>query len=162
MVSDQVQRRSELPSLHIIVIHVVLPVAIGSYVYVAYRDSQLLLFTWANMANLGEFVDIVRHYKLCRYPVENFALYCAPNGLWVYSFTACLLLIWKQKISKENISWILLPMFLGIGSECGQLLKVVPGTFDAWDLSAYIIFGVAAIYLLTKNDQNENILNACV
>ena len=64
-------------------------------------------------------------------------LYSAPDGAWAYAMTACFARMWRNEPLHSLLAWALLGPALAIGSEVGQALGVVPGTFDFWDLFFY-------------------------
>jgi hypothetical protein len=46
--------------------------------------------------------------------------------------------------------WILLPVSLAVGTEVGQLLKIVPGTFDLMDIAGYVAaWAAASVFIIT-------------
>lgn len=77
--------------------------------------------------------------------VPSVLLFSLPDALWVYSFTALLGYIWsKQPTCWERKLWTLVPVSLGLGGEFGQLLHLIPGTFDWGDVAAYLVAWFAA------------------
>lgn len=106
---------------------VVLPIALGTAVYVGWRSTNLLIFDW--MAIIGIPDNVFR-------PSVNLSqsmLYSFPDGCWVFAGTSWMLFIWRR-ISP----WVFAVAILGIGSELGQGIGLVPGTFEWNDIVFYV------------------------
>ena len=71
----------------------------------------------------------------------------SPCALWVYSFTAALVLIWSEQRASYRIVWLAMPSLLALGGEFGQMFHIVPGTFDWSDVTAYLIAGLSGFLL---------------
>ena len=114
--------------------HVIVPLVLGTSVYVLFRDTSLLVFDW--MATFG-ILDVILYWRtevsFCRTFLPNHLLYSFPDGCWVWSMTAVYRSFWNWNTFKGGF-WISLGCLLGIGSEFGQLLGWVPGHFDWWDI----------------------------
>lgn len=100
-----------------------------------------MIFYWIKKVGLYNLVFEIRQVI---YPVKNILpewfLFSLPDALWIYSFTFFMLLIWGNSKRIEKYFWIPLGIFLGIGSELLQFIKIIPGKFDANDLLLCIIF----------------------
>lgn len=105
---------------------VVLPIAIGSAIYVGFRDSNILVF------RLFDALGIYLPERLDPGSLAN-PIFCSlPDGLWVFAFASWMRLIWGR-----HWFWCNLPLSLALGSEIGQLFHIVPGTFDVLDILFY-------------------------
>ena len=71
-----------------------------------------------------------------------FIRYYLPDGLWAYAFTSCILIIWSRKL---NALWLSILAIVFILFECGQAIKIFPGTADIRDVLVYLIFGALAL-----------------
>lgn len=131
--------------------HVLLPVLIGAGIYTLWRSNGLLVFEWYRWAGVYEAVEAVRRQSSSlQRTIPSFVRYSLPDALWVYAFTALMCLVWAERLqSKERTFWVLLPLCVAIGSEFGQLIKVVPGTFDWADVLGYIA-AFAGAYIITS------------
>jgi len=106
---------------------VVLPVALGTTVYVGWRSTSLLVFDW--MAFFGIPNNVFR-------PAANLPqtlLYSFPDGCWVFAGTSWMLLIWRR-----IHPWVSVFAVLAIGGEVGQRFGLVPGTFEWNDIAFYV------------------------
>jgi hypothetical protein len=76
--------------------------------------------------------------------IPNWIIYSLPDGLWVYSFSAMLYLIWNENY--KSIQKILfLPFIVLCGMEILQFLKIINGTFDIIDVFVSLIMYVLLI-----------------
>ena len=106
---------------------VVLPIAIGTAIYVGWRTTTLLVFHW--IATSGIPADVFRSNMTFAQPL----LYSLPDGCWVFAGTSWMLLIWGRLHP-----WVFALVVLGVGGELGQALRLVPGTFEWNDIAFYI------------------------
>jgi hypothetical protein len=78
-----------------------------------------------------------------------------PDGLWVYSFSCALLILWRNNHEMAKY-WLLIPFFSGIIIEIAQGLKVFRGTFDIIDLIFSIVALLSSILIINyKFNQND-------
>jgi hypothetical protein len=64
----------------------------------------------------------------------------APDALWAHALTALVALLWRDRPGPARRAWLAAAVFVIVGWELGQWVKITPGTFDPWDL----LFSVAA------------------
>ncbi|HRB97506.1 MAG TPA: hypothetical protein PKY67_07330 [Nitrosomonas sp.] len=84
--------------------------------------------------------------------------YNLPDGLWVYSLTSLMIIIWKSYTLKSLI-WICSGLLIAIISEFCQYIGVFPGTYDSIDIIFYLLaFGLAVFNLspITLKSISEN------
>lgn len=134
-------------------IHVGLPLVLGGIVYLFFRRSSILLDRWVPAMGLAPFVGrihlIAQHIRL-----PQWCVYSAPDGLWVYSLTYSLGRTWLFASRWQRITWTAVGPFVGIGGELGQLVGIVPGTFDIPDLFCITIASIAAVLFLRLKGAN--------
>lgn len=79
-------------------------------------------------------------------PTNNFILIQIrnyfPDGLWAYSLTSSILIIWNRRI---KLIWIVLIACLFIAFEVFQSLQFIKGTYDIKDIFIYLSFGLFAL-----------------
>ena len=144
--------RSALDALltpHLVALHVILPIALGSIIYILWRPMTLRVFAWASDLHLRSLVIWAREATaplLDKMP--QWVLYNLPNGLWSYASVAAMIAIWGGKASLWSTGWIGLAWLVGVGSEFAQLLGWLSGTFGVGDVLAYSIGAAAAFFLL--------------
>lgn len=130
----------------VLLCHVGLPIVIGAGIYTLWRSKRLLVFTWYGWLGLHtQLLTLRANVASVRHLLPDFVLYSLPDALWVYSFTFLMQAVWfRHSLSYGRIFWTFLPVSLAVGAEIGQLLKVVPGTFDFMDVAGYVVAWVAA------------------
>jgi len=105
---------------------VILPIALGTVIYVGWRTTSLLVFDW--MAICGIPADVFRPAANLPQPL----LYSLPDGCWVFAGTSWMLIIWRRLHA-----WVFIFAALAIGGEFGQAVQIVPGTFEWNDITFY-------------------------
>lgn len=118
----------------------VMPVALGTAIYLLFRDTSLLVFAWVEAVGMSEALFELR--VLCKgfgAQLPEHILYSLPDGCWVWGMTAVYRSFWSFR-TREGCFWICLGCGLGMGGEFGQFVGVVPGHFDWWDVG-YMALG---------------------
>ncbi len=120
----------------------------GGLFYVLFRSTELRMFNWFSYLGLENLIYFLREvfYHFNHY-LPFWALYSLSDGLWVYSFTSALLIIWEGRLT----IWLSLPLMSGPFAEIAQLVKIFPGTFDILDLILTITGYTASFILITYN-----------
>ena len=145
-----------------ILLHIVLPIIVGTAIYICWRTKSLQVFSWLRFFGMDSFVVLCRMKSaFFREYLPDFVVFSLPNGLWVYSLTSFMCLLWKgEQASLARAFWLSLGFGLGVGLEIGQLLGVVPGTFDFADLSISLVAALAATAFAPKRQLDRNILSS--
>ncbi len=140
-------------------IHVFIPLFLGGLIYLSFRKNNLRFFNWFDKIGCSEYINefrlIVNPYKDF---FPNWFYYSLPDGLWVYSFTSCILINWSSGIEKLKYL-LLLPLIFGCLIEFAQAIKIFEGTYDPVDL----LLGVLA-YIISINInkfKNETKIKDC-
>ncbi|AFU69427.1 hypothetical protein P700755_002686 [Psychroflexus torquis ATCC 700755] len=124
---------------------------IGGLIYVAFRTDSLLMFKWFSAASIDTPIELIRGMTLtAKNSLPDWFLFSLPDGLWIFSYTSLVLLIWRNKINRENFFWIAIIPILIILSELGQLFNIVPGTFDLIDVLLYSLGAILPILIFTE------------
>lgn len=112
------------------------PLTIGGLLYLGYRNTNLLIFRWANFLGLSRIVNSWR--KFCfQYPLPEWCYYALPDGLWLLSYILLIYIIWDSHTWK-SIIWIYALPTIAITSELIQLVDSRFGTFDIMDVICYM------------------------
>lgn len=130
-----------------------MPLLLGGLLYIAYRSKSLRMFYWFELIGLNSPISNLRDnlYAFKQY-IPPWVYFSLPDGLWVYSFTSSILILWKK-----NNYWILFPIITGIMVEVLQGFSLFPGTFDYLDLTFSIIgLTLSKIIINNKFIQNES------
>lgn len=88
--------------------------------------------------------------------IPNWIIYSLPDGLWVYSFSAMLYLIWRENF-KITQKIFFFPFIVLCGMELLQLIKIINGTFDIIDIfTSLIMYGLLIINInFYKNEKQD-------
>jgi hypothetical protein len=124
---------------------------------VTYRHNSITIFNWLELLSLNNIVSSIReHLSPTREFLPDWFVFSLPDGLWVYSFSFTLLLIWGDNL-KVAFTWLLLPFLLGSVVEILQYYKYISGTFDYADLILCVIAIPISIlnYKLMKNEKKS-------
>ena len=134
-----------------VILHIALPIFIGSMIYILCREKELLMFNWFNYLKLNFIIDFLRNnFYEYRIYIPKSILFSLPDALWVYSFTMFLSIYFKNRI-------ILSVIFVGsIITEILQLWFVV-GTFDIYDVIYMFTLYLIAMYFIKKFEEEKNL-----
>ena len=134
-----------------VILHIALPIFIGSMIYILFREKELLMFNWFNYLKLNFIIDFLRNnFYEYRIYIPKSILFSLPDALWVYSFTMFLSIYFKNRI-------ILSVIFVGsIITEILQLWFVV-GTFDIYDVIYMFTLYLIAMYFIKKFEEEKNL-----
>lgn len=121
-------------------VHVILPTAVGAMIYVLFRTTSLLVFDWLETFHLLQ-LSLNAREVCCGIDLPDWLLYSVPDGLWVYAVTSWMIMIWTRN---PPLPWLLVGVGLGISGELGQLIGIVPGTYQGLDMVSYSVGFVAA------------------
>ena len=134
-----------------VILHIALPIFVGSMIYILFREKELLMFNWFNYLKLNFIIDFLRNnFYEYRIYIPKSILFSLPDALWVYSFTMFLSIYFKNRI-------ILSAIFVGsIITEILQLWFVV-GTFDIYDVIYMFVLYLIAMYFIKKFEEEKNL-----
>jgi len=117
-----------------IAVHILFPLLLGGLIYACWRDQNLPMFSWFHLAGLAPLVAKLRTAAApLQVKLPMWFQFSLPDGLWVYSLTAFMALVWKGRDSRLKFVWLSMGLLLGAGSELCQLSVLVPGVFDPFD-----------------------------
>lgn len=123
-----------------IVVHCVIPLWIGGWIYLLWRSESLLMFQWAESIGIRWFVEMGRDWFGHIGPsLPDWFLFSVPDGAWVYVATAFFGRLWRTGPLWSHVCWTSIAPALAIGGELGQIPGFIPGTFDWMDLVAYLL-----------------------
>ena len=128
-----------------------LTLLLGGFIYISFRSDTLIMFNWFNELKLNTLIIGLREYTI---PFKNYlpqwVIFSLPDGLWIFSSTSIMLLLWNNKLNIKTIIWILLIPLYAFSIEILQLCQLYPGTFDIIDIILYIFGIVTPLYLYTN------------
>lgn len=118
--------------------HIILPLTVGCGIYVLLRKSSIF------------FIETWIPYYLPDSELIEFIKYNLPDGLWLYSLTNLMIMVWGNKISGQSLIWICSIPILGFLTEILQANHLFQGTYDINDL---MVYGAASFF----SYQNYNV-----
>lgn len=118
--------------------HVILPLAAGSFIYLAFRHLAPLPHALAWLPGRG----LLRGYAPARF-VDVF-----PDMAWAYALTALQVLLWRSGPPRARWLWISTAPLCAVGWELGQAARFIPGTFDWGDLVGSLVACALAVITL--------------
>lgn len=137
---------SLLPKVRLILFNVIVPLLLGGLIYIVFRSKSLILFTWFDEISISGFTNLVRDFL---YPLKNslpdWIIFSLPDGLWVYSFTSFLIIIWSDDFESVKY-WMVIPLLTFFLIELLQLFNILKGTFDIVDNSICLIAFVFCVF----------------
>lgn len=126
-----------------------IPLILGGLIYIIFRTETLIMFQWFRYINISDEIRLIKSYRTT-YSFPNWFIYSLPDGLWIFSYTAISLKIWKHLITRQNIFWVFSIPIIAISSEFLQLFKIIPGTFDFLDAIFYSVGTIFPYHISTK------------
>lgn len=135
-------------------LHVLLPLFLGTMIYLLFRTTSLLVFDWLGFVGLlGPLMDFREFMAPVQSSLPEWFLFSLPDGLWVYSWVASMVLVWGRISGFQSGFWILIGPVLGCGSELAQYGMLLPGTFEISDLEFYLLGAFLAYHNLHQKAQ---------
>lgn len=126
--------------------------ALGGSIYLLFRPTSLVLFSWIERIDLMDWVNALRNSVTFTLP--DWVLYSLPDGLWIYSYILVIVAIRNFNIRESTLAIFCLPT-VAIISEFLQLPGIIPGTFDPSDILAYTLGMALGIIHIIKTNQYE-------
>lgn len=126
-------------------IDVVFPIIVGVAIYILFgslHTNAISTFSW------------VAIYSGARIP--SWVRFNLPDGLWTYSLTYSLLLIWKRSKMLSSVLFSCPSLAVSFTYEGLQLLKILPGTFSIYDILSYCVGYGSAVSLYALKNRKEH------
>ena len=124
---------------------------IGGFTYVLFREKNLLMFSWFNSLGIENLIDFFRNKILFNNLIPNWVKFSLPDGIWIYSLTSLMLIIWNRDMNKSKYIWLLIGPLLGLSAEFGQLIDIIPGTYDNTDLVFCLFASITPFFIFNQN-----------
>ena len=129
------------------IIHIFLPIFVGSMIYILFREENLLMFKWFKFLKLNFIINFLRYnfYKYRIY-IPRSVLFSLPDAFWVYSFTMFLSIYFKNRIILSSIF---------VGSIIIEILQLwfITGTFDIYDVIYMFALYLIAMYFIKNKEK---------
>jgi len=113
-------------------------IGLGSLIYICFRPGSLAVFAWAEAVGLDRAVEALRQLCAPIAPhVPEPVVHTLPGALWAAALAHAMGTIWRGSPWRRSLPFLATVPLLALGSELGQGLGLVPGTFDPLDLLSY-------------------------
>ena len=87
-----------------LLLNVILPLFTGGFIYLLFRSERLIMFDWIRFLGFKESLDLLRNdFNSLKSFIPNWVLFSLPDGLWVYSFSSAIIIIWNDNNRCINI-----------------------------------------------------------
>ncbi len=138
-----------------LILLVAFPLLIGTLIYVLFRSNSILFNSW--IKDSGFFTYLLKTRLLIQnsnLTLNRYLVYNLPDGLWLFSWLNFLLIIWEFEINKTSRLVIIASFLAAISSELLQGLGFLSGTYDIFDLFAYVL-ATFCVFIIFKQKKNE-------
>ena len=127
-----------------LIVNVFFPLVIGVAIYLFLRCKSVFFIDIAeNMFFMS--LDKFRGYTCQKVVAADWITNNLPDGLWVYSLTSLMLIIWEDNLL-DSYFWILSGLLVAFVSEFCQAVGILPGRYDPIDMAFYILAFVVACF----------------
>ena len=126
-----------------LIINVLLPLFLGLSIYLFLRNVKILIVS--KYIKIPNF-NFSNHQIIRTIQKYDFVIYNLPDALWLYSLLSFILIIWKNKKSKQKWFWFSIASLIALCLEIGQKYHLVIGTFDILDIMSFILIILILIY----------------
>jgi len=138
--------------------HVLIPMFTGGFIYILFREKSLIMFGWFHSLGLENHINQLRdRFSMFSEIVPGWFIYSLPDGIWIYSLTSLMFIIWSKNLNYSAYFWLLIGPIVGISSELFQRLNLLPGTFDIVDF-VFCCFGSFVPFLIFRNKKERVLL----
>ena len=128
-------------------VHCVIPMWIGGWIYLLFRAEHLLMFRWADAIGLLAPIQSLRaDWGWMGASLPDWVLFSVPDGVWVYVATAFFGRLWRTGPLLPHLFWVSLASVLAIGGELAQYPGFIPGTFDWVDVICYTVAAASSYW----------------
>jgi len=121
---------------------------LGSSIYLFSRETSNIAYHISGFMGFSSQVDSLRDLIPA---LPSWFLYSLPDGLWMFSFSMFILVIWGFQRSREAIIWTSIVIAIGIILEFFQLFEILPGQFDWRDIVFMFVAGLLPLSFTYKS-----------
>jgi len=65
-------------------IHVVIPMILGGFLYILFREESLVMFDWFNSLGIESSIHYFRENINTNIHLPKWIVYSLPDGIWIY------------------------------------------------------------------------------
>jgi len=117
---------------------------LGGFIYILYRPSEHLFFSWFSSLGLDNLFESIRNHSLSTSSrLPDWVVYSLPNCLWAFAYALLITSLWSGNRSWIKYVWMSSIPVLVVGFEVLQYTGTIRGTFCIQDL----VMGIVGITL---------------
>ncbi len=136
-----------------------LALMLGGIIYILFRASEPIFFSWMSAVGLDNWINFVRHYSISKSTLlPEWIIFSLPNGLWAFGYALIISGIWSGSKSRVRYFWLASIPVLVLGYEVLQFAKIIPGTFCIQDIAlgvAGLVIGITVKIIRPKSKNYE-------
>lgn len=118
------------------------------------------MFTWVERLGAAHALGSARgRVRPLASALPEWVRYSLPDALWAFAFVSAMCAIWRHRLSAASAGWIGFAVLCAGGSELGQALGVVRGTFDWHDLLLLAVACALALRRVVSDTLSNEISN---
>lgn len=122
---------------------------LGSAIYILFRSESLLMFRWATALRMLPLINTLRFYSQGFGPfIPKWLIYSLPFAFWIISYMLFVRAIWFDDKPIARNFWFWPVPLISIAAELGQYPRLVPGTFDIFDLLTIVLAILFALAII--------------
>ena len=125
---------------------------LGCSIYLLSRDTSNFLYRFSVYTGFRSEVDFLREWIPA---LPSWFVYSLPDGLWMFSFSILILMIWDFHRTRKAMIWIALALSIGILLEGVQATTELGGSFDWRDLGFILFAPVLPLCLTHPKSQTQ-------
>lgn len=137
----------------------VLALSLGGIIYILFRTSEPVFFSWIRAFGLDNWLNFARHKTLSSgFHLSAWIVFSLPNGLWAFAYAFLITGIWWGIRSWLKYFWMASIPLLVLGWEILQYAGIMPGTFCMQDIAlgiAGLTIGILAGIFTIKPKNHE-------
>jgi hypothetical protein len=130
---------------------------LGGFIYILYRPSEHLFFSWFSSLGLDNLFESLRFHSLSSSPSPpDWVVYSLPNCLWAFAYALLITSLWSGTRSWIKYVWMSSIPILVVGFEVLQYTGTIRGTFCVKDLALGIVGLSIGIIIGNKYNKTQN------
>lgn len=131
---------------------------IGGMLYILYRPTSLIMFSWFSSLGFDNCINTMRAKGTSLADIlPCWIVFSLPQALWCFSGFLAIHAIWLNVRCVQEQFWLTFVLLLALGGELGQLVGIIDGVFDFIDLLFLVLAFCLALFMffIISNDKKK-------
>lgn len=128
------------------------------FIYLFYRTRKTVVNELTGSLLSNDTFTNLRSWFSESLPLHDLIRFSLPGALWVFCMTILSNGLYLE-FRRNRIPLVAMPLLFALGLEFFQLFHLTRGTFDLWDIGAYIIFWMLAWSGFRSHTSQQNVLS---